>query len=163
MKKTFQLLIYIITFLLANTFAQNKVNTEKEFNTMLDKLDIAIEDFVNGKHEIFKALWSHSEDITIAGGFGGPVEKGWMAIEKRLNRVGDAYAKTEFKPERIYSKVSDDLGYLIQHEYFTVYNEDNSVKTKRAYRVTMIFELEPDGWKLAHRHADKSLEWKGLE
>jgi len=162
-KKLFLFSYIFSLFFTVSLFAQNETDIEKEFNSTLDKLDIAIEEFVNGEHENFKALWSHSEDITIAGGFGGPIEKGWTAIEKRLNRVGNAYAKTEFKPERIYSKASGDLGYLIQHEYFTVYNEDNSIKTKRAYRITMIFKLEPDGWKLVHRHADRSLKWKGLE
>lgn len=156
-------LLFLFLLITSITFAQGDSNSQTSFETMLDKLDDAIEEFVNGEHEKFTNFWAHNEDITIAGGFGGPVEKGWTAIEKRLSRVGDAYKKTEFHAERIYSKAIGNLGYLIQHEYFDVFNEDGSPHSTRAYRITMIFEKFDEEWKLVHRHADKNLEWKGLE
>ncbi len=157
--------LLVSTFLLVIniSFAQSNQNPTSGFEEMLDSLDIAIEQFVNGDAASFRGLWSHSEDITIAGGFGGLIEKGWTAIDKRLSRVGEAYKKTEFKTERIATKVNGNLGYLVQHEYFTIFGENGEVEFTRAYRVTMIFQLEDIGWRMIHRHADPSLDWKGME
>lgn len=156
-------LLFLFLLITSIASAQSDSNSRISFETMLDKLDVAIEEFVNGEHEKFTDFWAHNENITIAGGFGGPVEKGWTAIEKRLSRVGNAYKKTEFNTERILSKAEGDLGYLVQHEYFKVFNEDGSLHSTRSYRITMVFEKIEEDWKLVHRHADKSLEWKGME
>lgn len=55
------------------------------------------------------------------------------------------------------------LGYLVQREFFRFFDEDGELTSTREYRVTMLFTLEPDGWKIQHRHADLSTEWAGME
>jgi hypothetical protein len=32
---------------------------------------------VNGRADGFKALWSHGDDVTLSGGLGGAIAKGW--------------------------------------------------------------------------------------
>lgn len=150
---------FLITSLLL--FIGNNLSAENyRFEVVLYSLDKAILDFLNGEPEAFKSFWLHNEDITIAGGFGGKIEKGWDAIGDRLDRVNAVYEKAEFSTERISYGTSNNLGYLIQHEYIKYYGSGNTVQSERNYRVTMIFRLEEDGWKLIHRHADASMNWE---
>ena len=47
------------------------------FKAMLATVDAAQVELQNGKPDAFKALWSRRDDITLSGGFGGTIEKGW--------------------------------------------------------------------------------------
>ena len=48
-------------------------------------MDAAQLELYQGRAAAFKALWSQSDDVTIAGGFGGTIEKGWKAVGPRLD------------------------------------------------------------------------------
>jgi|GEM_PF-407194 len=125
-----------------------------EFEHFLDRLDQAINQFVNGNDSDFKELWSHAEDITVAGGFGGEMVQGWESIGPRLSRVSASYGNTQYITERITSGSDGELGYLIQHEYF---HRPGETEPYRKYRVTMLFRIESGEWKLFHRHADSQV------
>ncbi len=43
-----------------------------------------IERFVNGDAGPYKQLWSHTDDVTIFGGWGA-YEQGWDAVSRRLD------------------------------------------------------------------------------
>ena len=55
-----------------------------EWMAFIAKLDTAEEEFVQGRPAAFQALWSHADDVTLCGGFGG-VERGWEKVTARLN------------------------------------------------------------------------------
>ena len=156
------LLILIVGFIHSSS-AQSIDDASFEFNFMLDQLDQAITKFVNGNAESFREMWSDSDHITIAGAFGGQIVKGNEEIQDRLSRVGSSYSETVFSTERITYGNDGRLGYLIQRECFNFFDNENVLTSTREYRVTMLFILESDGWKILHRHADLSTEWVGME
>jgi len=55
-----------------------------DLDAMLARVDAAQLELQNGRAAAFKALWSHADDVTLSGGFGGTVEKGWEAISIEL-------------------------------------------------------------------------------
>ena len=124
---------------------------------MLAKVDAAQLELQNGRAEAFKALWSHADDITLSGGFGGSVEKGWEQISRRLDWVVAQFSKGTHTHEVIASNVSGDLGYVVQIEHIRFHVPGQTKESTRDYRVTMIFRRESDGWRIIHRHADSQM------
>jgi ketosteroid isomerase-like protein len=125
-----------------------------EFQAMLVKMDAAQLELQNGKAEAFKALWSHADDVTLSGGFGGSVEKGWEQISRRLDWVGAQFSNGTNTHERVVANVSGDLGYIVQMEHLRFRVPGQEKDSTRDYRVTMIFRREKDGWRIVHRQAD---------
>ena len=129
----------------------------EEFQAMLAKVDAAQLDLQNGKPDAFKSLWSHADDITLAGGFGGGIEKGWELISRRLDWVGAQYSKGTHAHQRIVVNVSGDLGYVVQMEHIRFHVPGQAKESTRDYRVTMVFRRESDGWRIVHRQADSQM------
>ena len=129
----------------------------QEFQTMLAKVDAAQLELQNGQPAAFKALWSHADDITLSGGFGGTVEKGWESISRRLDWVGAQFSKGTHTHERIVAKANGDLGYVVQIEHIRFHVPGQAKESTRDYRVTMIFRREAEGWRIVHRQADSQM------
>jgi hypothetical protein len=51
-----------------------------------------------GRPEPFKALWSHSDDVAIIGGFGG-YERGWQLVSARLDWASKGIAAADRSEE----------------------------------------------------------------
>jgi hypothetical protein len=130
------------------------------FEQFLDRLDESIIQFVNGDDAAFKQLWSHAEDITVAGGFGGEIVQGWQTISPRLSGVSTTYSNTLYSTQRIATQSHDNFGYLVQHEYF---HRNGETEPYRQYRTTMLFRLESGEWKLFHRHADSQVVFQARD
>ena len=109
-----------------------------DFQATLAKVDAAQLEIQNGRPEAFKAIWSHADDVTLAGGFGGPVEKGWEQISRRLDLVGAQYSNGTHTHERIVASVSGDLGYVVQTEHIRFHVPGQAKESTRDYRVTMV-------------------------
>jgi len=137
-----------------NSLLTDVNDPNSEFEQFLDRLDQSIIQFVNGDDSDFKQLWSHAEDITVAGGFGGVIAQSWETIAPRLSRVSATYANTKYSTERVASQAVGDFGYVIQHEYF---HRPDEPEPYQQYRVTMLFRFESGEWKLFHRHADSQV------
>jgi ketosteroid isomerase-like protein len=129
----------------------------EDFRAMLDRVDAAQLELQNGQAAAFKALWSHAEDITLSGGFGGTVEKGWAQIGPRLDWVGAQFSKGTHTHERIVTNQTGDLGYVVQVEHIRFHVPGQEKESTRDYRVTMIFRREPEGWRIVHRQADSQM------
>ena len=138
--------------------AQSVSREERDkFAAFLTTLDAAQLELQNGKPEAFRSLWSQSDDITLSGGFGGTIEKGWDAVSKRLNWVGANFSKGTNKIERLVANHNGRLGYVVQLEHISFTVPETGQPTTRDYRVTMIFRREKAGWKLVHRQADSQM------
>ncbi len=153
---TFSLLL-IAGFVLSTNGQSAAKNTGEEFRAFLVRVDAAQLELQNGKAEPFKAVWSRGEDVTLSGGFGGSVEKGWDAVSKRLDWVGSSFSKGTNKIERVVTNQHGDLGYVVQLEHIAFSVPDTGKPATRDYRVTMIFRKEKGGWKIVHRQADSNL------
>jgi len=130
---------------------------EAEFQAMLGKLDAAQQEFHNGRPAALKALWSHADDVTLAGGSGGMIEKGWAHVSPRLDWASSQYTKGVQTNERITVKVSGDFAYVVQLEHIRFHVPGQERESKRDYRITMVFRREPEGWRIVHRQADTQL------
>src|SRR5436190_20093001 len=95
------------------TRAETGQNADAEFQAMLARLDGAQLELQNGRPGAFKALWSRRDDITLSGGFGGTIEKGWEQINRRLDWVGTQFSKGTNTIERLVANASGDLGYVV--------------------------------------------------
>ena len=131
--------------------------TPSDFEAMLSRVDAAQLELQNGRPEPFKALWSRTADITLSGGLGGTIEKGWDAIGPRLDWVATQFANGRTMRERIASGASGDLGYLVQLEHIRFNVPGRTEESAKDYRVTMLFRREADGWRMIHRQADSNL------
>ena len=139
------------------SIATAELQISGEFQAMLTQVDAAQRELQNGKPEAFKALWSHADDITLSGGFGGTVEKGWEQISRRLDWVGAQFSNGTNTIERVAANESGDLRYVVQLEHISFNVPGQTEKSKRDYRVTMIFRREPAGWRIIHRQADSNM------
>lgn len=161
MKKTFLQLILIVAFAAGFgqvSFAQTKTGKiSAEFVTFLTKLDAAQVELQNGKAEAFKSMWSHTEDITLSGGFGGTVEKGWAAVAKRLDWVATQFSNGTNTIERVVTNTNGTLAYVIQLEHISFTVPETGTTANRDYRVTMIFRRESGRWRIVHRQADSNM------
>ena len=133
------------------------VAADSAFSSMLDAVDAAQLELQNGRPAAFKALWSHTDDITLSGGFGGNVERGWEMIGSRLDWVGAQFSNGTHQHERIATGVSGDLGYVVQAEHVRFTVPGKTTESTRDYRVTMIFRREAGQWKIVHRQADSQV------
>ena len=137
--------------------ADSQIKTNTEFEAFLGRVDAAQVELQNGKAEAFKAVWSQGDDVTLSGGFGGTVEKGWAAVSKRLDWVGANFSKGKNSIERVVTNHNGNLGYVVQLEHIVFTAPETGNTTKRDYRVTMIFRREKGGWRIVHRHADSQM------
>ena len=155
-----KLLLISLTILACSPalFAQNMPQGRiGDFLGFLKQVDAAQIELQQGRAEPFKALWSRSSDVTLSGGFGGTVEKGWDAVGKRLDWVGRQFSKGSNRIDRIVAMSDHKLGYVVQLEHIDFKAMETGSPATRDYRVTMIFKLENEGWRIVHRHADSQM------
>ena len=88
---------------------------DAEWAAFIRKLEIAEEEFVQGRPAGFQSLWAQSDDVTLCGGFGG-VERGWENVVGRLAWVSTKYADGKRTRQEITSFVAPDFAYLVQLE-----------------------------------------------
>jgi len=114
----------------------------------------ALDAFLRGDAEPLKALYSQRDDATIANPFGPPA-RGWTRVAPTLEHAAsyyrDGYA-TGF--ERISEYAALDLAYTVEIERYRSKVAGSAEAAPVVVRVTTIFRLEEDGWKIVHRHAD---------
>lgn len=132
-----------------------------KFRAMLAKVDAAQLELQNGRPAAFKALWSHADDTTLSGGFGGTIEKGWEQISRRLDWVGTQFSKGSHTIERLVADESGDLGYVVQIEHLSFHVPGQAQESRRDYRGTMVFRRESEGWRIVHRQADSQMVKQG--
>jgi ketosteroid isomerase-like protein len=149
--------IAIVLAFTATAFAEDKKTPDKEFEAALAKMDAAQLELQNGRPAAYKALWSHADDVTLSGGFGGTIEKGWDPVSRRLDWAGAQFSKGTNTIDRVVAHASTDLAYVVQIEHLSFYAPGQTNESTRDYRVTMLFRREADDWRIIHRHADSQM------
>ena len=127
--------------------------TDSEWMAFIATLEAAEQEFIQGRPAAFQALWSHADDVTLCGGFGG-VERGWQNVTARLNWVSTKYSDGTRTREEISRMVGADFAYLVQTEVVNSHVGSQSEPSTQKLRATMVFRREADGWRIVHRHAD---------
>ena len=126
---------------------------DAEWRAFIAKLETAEEEFVQGRPAAFQALWSHADDVTLCGGFGG-VERGWQNVTDRLSWVSQKYSDGTRSREEITRMVGADFAYLVQREIIHSRVASQAEPSTQELRATMVFRRDADGWRIVHRHAD---------
>lgn len=148
------LLALAVTGLVTHAQPAQSGSAPADFTAFLATVDAAQHELQNGRPEPFKALWSHADDVTLSGGLGGAIEKGWTAVSRRLDWVGTQFSAGTHRIDRLVANVSGDLGYVIQAEHLKYRVPGQAADSTRDYRVTMIFRREAGKWRMVHRQAD---------
>jgi ketosteroid isomerase-like protein len=159
MKSTLFATAVFLTILICSPqlFGQSLQERAKSFMAFLVKLDAAQLELQKGRGAAFKSMWSHSDDVTLSGGFGGTIEKGWPSVGKRLDWVEKQFSNGTNTIERLVTVSDHKLGYVVQLEHIRFKVPETNAEATRDYRVTMVFRSEKDGWKIVHRHADSQM------
>lgn len=139
------------------TFSEKTNGAEQEFLAALTAMDAAQLELQQGNAAAYKAFWSRGDDVTLVGGFGGAVEKGWERVSQRLDWAAAQFSKGTNTIERVITRAEGTLGYIVQIEHIRFQVPGQNKEATRDYRVTMLFRREPEGWKIVHRHADSQM------
>lgn len=141
----------------AQAASEKPVTSHQDFLAALAAADTAQRELQSGNAAAYKAIWSRSDDVTLIGGFGGGVERGWPKISQRIDWVASQFSNGTNTIERLVTRSNEKLGYVVQVEHIRFQVPGQAKESTRDYRVTMLFLHEPDGWKLVHRHADSQM------
>lgn len=126
------------------------VEDSEEWIKFINMVHASNSEFANGNvGEVTKAVWSHSDDATIFGGYGGFVEPGWNNVEHRLKVAAQKAAEGKYSYKPIKSSITGDSAYILQTEQYAFPGN-----TAIDIRATIICQKEPDGWKIVHRHGE---------
>jgi len=132
------------------------IDADPELCAFITRIDAAQEEFAHGRPGDFKALWSHTGDVTLSGGLGGAVELGWDKVAARLDWASSNYADGNRSNQVIGGSVGDGLAYLVRKEIIEAKIGD-AARSRQELRVTMVFRRDNDGWRIVHRHADSQI------
>jgi ketosteroid isomerase-like protein len=120
----------------------------------LEEYHRAGHEITNGNPEVYKTLYSHRDDVTLANPFGPPV-RGWSEVSATLDRAAEKYRDGEVVGfENVATVVTPDLAYTVEVESYRARVGGGTELVPVSVRVTTTFRREDDVWKVVHRHAD---------
>ena len=129
---------------------------DQSFDALLKEVEAAQVQLVSGKPAAFKALWSHGDDVTLSGGLGGAIAKGWPDVSKRLDWVATQYVDGTRTHQEVARYVGQDLAYVVLRETIRFKSPDGGLSVQEL-RVTQVFRREGGRWRIVHRHADSQV------
>jgi ketosteroid isomerase-like protein len=154
MRKFTAFVLVLVLVLLAVACSSSRTSSAETFLSFLDRMDAAQLELQRGDAAAYKKLWAHDGDVTISGGFGGTIEKGWPAVERRVDWAATQFTQGANTIERVSVGEGRDLAYVVQTERIRFVIPGENTEATRVYRTTMVFRRTPDGWRIIHRHAD---------
>lgn len=120
----------------------------------IEEYQAAGQAFMKGDPKPQQQVYSHCEDVTIFGGFGG-YEHGWKEqVEKRFEWAAARFKGGTTTSENLSLIVSADLACSVDLEHERVQLEGVEGTVEVDLRVTTVFRREGEQWRIVHRHAD---------
>lgn len=120
----------------------------------LEEYHRAGHEITKGNPEVYKALYSRGDDVTLANPFGPPA-RGWSQVSPTLDRAAEKYRDGEVVGfENVSTVVGSDLAYIVEVESYRARVGGAEEITPVAIRVTTAFRREEGSWKVLHRHGD---------
>jgi ketosteroid isomerase-like protein len=111
-------------------------------------------EITNGNPEVYKALYSRRDDVTLANPFGPPA-RGWNEVSTTLDRAAQKYRDGEVVGfENVATVITPELAYTVEVESYRARVGGAADTTPVAVRVTTVFRRENGAWRVTHRHAD---------
>jgi ketosteroid isomerase-like protein len=126
----------------------------KEHDLPLEEYHRAGREITNGNPEVYKALFSRRDDVTLANPFGPPV-RGWPEVSARLDGAAENYRDGEVVGfENVSTVITPDLAYTVEVESYRARVGGAEELAPVSLRVTTSFRREDGVWKVVHRHGD---------
>ena len=117
----------------------------------VERYHAALAEFVKGDSGPSKQMFSQRDDVVLCNPF-HPFARGPGEVAQVADRAASHMADGTWEFERVTSFSTAELAYTIEIERFRAIVD--GTEGSGALRVTTIFRLEEDGWRIAHRHAD---------
>jgi ketosteroid isomerase-like protein len=131
--------------------------SDSSWEVAMAQLLTAQPDFMNGDATGLQRLYSHRDDVTVMGGFGG-CERGWAEVGPRLAWAASHFHGGDYSQQDISVVVGGDVACLVCLERWVRKGADGRPRPLMELRVTQTFRLEDGRWRLVHRHADELVE-----
>jgi hypothetical protein len=103
--------------------------------------------------EMFKALWSHRDDVTILGAFGG-FEQGWDLVGPRMEWASAQFRDGVWSCENLAAHSTDGMACIVDIERTEAMLGGGQDRVVQELRVTHVFRREGGDFRIIHRHAD---------
>jgi ketosteroid isomerase-like protein len=127
--------------------------TKKTLEDAMAQNHAALDAMLKGDSSGYVALLSDGDDVTWGNPF-GPFARGRESVEAALASAAARMPggrATDF--DHIATYLAENLAVVIQVEHGERAG-DADAQSPVALRVTSVYRLEGDAWKLVHRHAD---------
>jgi ketosteroid isomerase-like protein len=138
----------------SNLAGEKASGLQSDFDGAIEAFRQASGALLRGDSKPSMALFSRSDDVTLANPLGpprrGPAEVTRAAVDAAAH-VSDGSIRG-FEEVSRYSAA--DLGYVVQIERVQARLTGSGNMTPISLRATIIFRREGDTWKIVHRHAD---------
>ena len=138
----------------SNLAGEKASGLQSDFDGVIEAFRQASGALLKGDAKPSMALFSRSDDVTLANPLGpprrGPAEVDRAGAEAAA-QLSDG-SIVSFEEVSRYS--TSDLGYIVQIERAQARLAGGRDMSPIALRATMIFRREGDTWRIAHRHAD---------
>lgn len=125
--------------------------TEAFLASVLPRLTEADTALHNGDAGPRKAMWSHSDPVTLFGA--ARSGSGWTELGQLFDWLGSQFSNGTYKYEVLAAGASGDLGYIVGIEHSSA-SIGGAEPEAYELRVTTICRRENGEWKVVHRHAD---------
>ena len=121
---------------------------------VIERLHMAMGDFVKGDAGSALELFSQQEDVTLGNPF-GPFVRGWERVSETAAAAATIYRDGEAVGfERVAAYATGDLACFVEVERYRAKIGGSEELTAVALRVTSVLRREDDGWRIVSRHAD---------
>ncbi len=145
-------------------FRQSKllpaVLATEDFRAMLQRTVAALNALLTGDPQPFNGLWSHADDVSVLGGFGG-FEHGRDRVEQDTRLAASRFTSgqlTGIELVTLGASANGDLAFSVWIERAQARLTGSDAMIPLSVRVTHIFRREEGAWRLIHRHGDRATE-----
>ncbi|MEO6027801.1 MAG: nuclear transport factor 2 family protein [Candidatus Binatia bacterium] len=128
--------------------------TAKTLDDAVAQNHAALDAMVKGDSTGYVALLSDRDDVTWGNPF-GPFARGRESVEATLaGAAARMRGGRAIDFDRIATYLAENLAVVVEVEHAETMAGGADALSPAALRVTSVFRLEGDAWKLVHRHAD---------
>jgi len=126
----------------------------KTLEDAIEQSHSALDAILKGDKAGYEALFSERDDVTLGNPF-GPFARGRKKVEATLAGAASNYRDGRMTGvDLVATYVSDGLAVVVENERGEAKVGGARDVVPVAVRVTSVFRLDDDAWKLVHRHAD---------
>ena len=125
-----------------------------DVDELIERYQLALDEFMKGNPEPVKELFSHREEVTLANPLSPPAH-GWDEVGATIEHAASQFRDGRLVDVEIVEKnVTPEFAYTLWLERAEGKVSGREDVAPATLRVTMIYRPEEGGWKVVHRHAD---------